>query len=79
MIQELTIDFESGKVLRGETELMTTEELLFLIGSAVQYNNMFPIEQSQKFVADLHELAGTGFTTEQFAEMKKAMKEWQEI
>ncbi|MBP1308936.1 hypothetical protein JOD82_001956 [Paenibacillus sp. 1182] len=79
MEQELTIDFENGKVLRGENVLMTTEELLFLIGSVVQYNNMCPIEQSQEFVADLHERAGTGFTTEQFVDLKKAMKDWQGV
>lgn len=77
-MDELMIDFETGKVTRNETELMTLEELLFLLGSAVEYNNMFPIEESQKFVAELHEMVGTGFTPEQFKEFTEAMKEWNE-
>lgn len=72
----LEIDFIESKVLRDGKELMTLHEMLFLLESAIQYNNMFPIDESQKFVAELHERVGTGFTTEQFAEFKEAMKEW---
>lgn len=69
--EELCLDFEKGCVLRGETPIMNLEELLFLLDSAVQYNSMFPIEQSQEFVAELHDRIGTGFTKEQFEEIKK--------
>lgn len=49
---------------------------MFLVGAAIKYNNMFPIEQSQQFVSKLHEHTGTGFTSEQFMELKEAMKKW---
>lgn len=76
--EELELNFETGKVMRGETELMTLEEMIFLVGSAVQYNNMFPIQQSEEFVANMRESIGLGFTKEQFEEIKTMMKNMQE-
>lgn len=73
--EELELNFETGKVLRGDKELMTLEELIFLLGSAVQYHNMFPIEQSESFVTELRETVGAGFTKEQFQEIKAMMKD----
>lgn len=76
MEERLDIDFLEGKVLRDGKELMSLHEMLFLLESAIKYNNMFPIDESQKFVAELHERVGTGFTREQFAEFTEAKKEW---
>lgn len=75
-MEELTIDFIEGKVLRGEQELMTLEELLFLLDSANSYNEMFPIEQSEEFVGELRELIGLGFTKEQMKEYKESLQEY---
>ncbi|QNR70371.1 hypothetical protein IAQ67_28870 (plasmid) [Paenibacillus peoriae] len=75
-MDELAIDFLEGKVLRGEQELMTLEELLFLLHSAKQYNDMFPIAESEAFVGELRERIGTGFTREQMEEHKAMIKEF---
>ncbi|WP_175623554.1 hypothetical protein [Paenibacillus odorifer] len=48
---------------------MTLDELLFL-HSANEYNNMFPIEQNQTFMAELRARIDLCFTPEQFAEIK---------
>lgn len=53
--EELSLNFETGEIMRDETPIMTLDEMLFLLDSANQYNNMFPIEQSQEFMAELRE------------------------
>lgn len=68
--QEIGINFETGEVNRGDAVLMSLDEMIFLLDSANQYNNMFPIEQSQKFISELRKRIGLGFTHEQFTEMK---------
>lgn len=72
--EELSLNFEMAEIMRGETPIMTLDEMLFLLDSANQYNNMFPIEQSQKFMAELRERIGVGFNPEQFAEIKGYFK-----
>lgn len=74
--EELGLDFETGKVTRGDVEIMNLEELLFLLDSAVQYNSFNPIPESEEFVADLRERVGLGFTKEQFQEMKEYVKQF---
>ncbi|MEK3673573.1 hypothetical protein [Paenibacillus sp. FSL R10-2771] len=68
--EELELNFETGEIKRGETLIMTLDELLFLLDSANEYNDMFPIEQSQAFMAELRARIDLGFTPEQFAEIK---------
>ncbi|OMD21315.1 hypothetical protein BJP48_30045 [Paenibacillus odorifer] len=68
--EEMTLNFETGEILRGDEPVMTLDEMLFLLDSANQYNNMFPIEQSQTFMANLRKRIDLGFTAEQFAEIK---------
>lgn len=68
--EEIGINFETGEVTRGEMVLMNLDEMLFLLDSANQYNNMFPVEQRQKFMTELRERIGLGFTADQYAEMK---------
>lgn len=76
--EEGILNFETGEILRNNQQIMTLEELLFLVGSAIQYNNMFPIQQSEKFVNELRETVGMGFTKEQYEEIKEMMKEMNE-
>lgn len=75
-MDELTIDFLEGKVLRGEQELMTLEELLFLLHSAKKYNDMFPIEESESFIGELRERIELGFTREQMEEHKAEIRKF---
>lgn len=72
----LEMDFEAGEVRRGDKVLMSIEEFTFLIGSAVAYNNTFPIPQTQDFVNEVRELVGEGFTREQYADFKKEMAKY---
>lgn len=72
------LDFEKGQVMRGETFLMTVDELLWLIGSAIKYDEMDSIPESQKFVNSIRDYTGQGFTTEQFAEIKLIMQKYVE-
>jgi len=72
---ELGINFETGEVSRGELVLMNLDEMLFLLHSAVRYNTMFPIEESEKFIAELRDQIGLGFNTEQFNEFKIMMQQ----
>jgi hypothetical protein len=60
--EELSLDFESGNVSRGDTPLMT----------------MFPIPESEDFVSKLRERIGLGFTKEQYEEIKKQMQSFNE-
>ncbi len=76
MEEQLELNFETGRINRGEMELMTLEELLFLLGSAIQYNSMFPIPESETFVNTLRETVGTGFTSEQYEDFKKEMQKF---
>lgn len=76
--EELVLNFEEGKILRNDKELMTLDELLFLLGGAVQYNGFAPIPQSEEFIAELREVIGLGFTKEQFEEIKKFNQQWNE-
>lgn len=72
----LELNLETGRINRGEMELMTVEELLFLLGSAIQYNQMFPVPESEAFINTLRETVGTGFTSEQYADFKAEMKKY---
>lgn len=76
--EEYTLDFQKWKILKGDKELIDLDDLLFLLESGVRYNEMIPIPESQKFVEELRERVGLGFTKEQFEEIKKEMQRFNE-
>ena len=73
--EDVELNFDTGEITRGDQVLMTLEEVVFLVGAAVQYNSMAPTEKSEQFVADLAEAVGMQMTPEQFAEIKQMMVE----
>lgn len=76
--EEYTLDFQKWKILKGDKELIDLDDLLFLLESGIRYNEMIPIPESQKFVEELRERVGLGFTKEQFEEIKKEMQRFNE-
>jgi hypothetical protein len=72
--EELELNFLNGEITRGGNFVTTLDELLFLLDSAVQYNNMCPITESQDFIAELRERIGLGYTKEQFTLIMKAIE-----
>ncbi|MNL43533.1 hypothetical protein D3C87_1660500 [compost metagenome] len=67
----LVFDFEAGNIRRNGAEVMTLDELIFLLDGAKQYSGMFPIPQATEFFQELHERLGLMYTKEQFDEIKK--------
>lgn len=76
--EEYTLDFQKWKILKNDKELIDLDTLLFLLESGVRYNEMIPVPEGQKFVEELRERVGLGFTKEQFEEIKKEMERFNE-
>ncbi len=73
---ELIFDFENKSIKRGMEQIITFEELLFLMGCAKEFENMGMYPPASEFMAELREVLGFGFTREQFEQIKKMNEEW---
>ena len=76
--EEYTLDFQKWKILKNDKELIDLDTLLFLLESGLRYNEMIPTPKGQKFIEELRERLGLGFTKEQFEEIKEEMKRFNE-
>ncbi|MEC0234054.1 hypothetical protein P4H71_06880 [Paenibacillus kribbensis] len=61
-MEKLNIDWDNGKVMRGNAEVMTLDEMLSLIGAAAKAYDRFRIPASREFLNAIRERIGAKVT-----------------